>query len=208
MKKTALVLRLILAFAIFISFRTYFIDEATCSGTLTVTVNSPQDRVYNSYNVDVSISASDPAMLTGPESVAYSLDVGPQVIISTAPLGMHSLSGSTILSLPNGRHEIVGIGITWFNGTTDGIFYSESVYFTVDSPIDYVPTPTTVTTPTPTPPPTPAPSPTPKPTLSPEPTIFVTPLAEPFPASLVFVAAVGIALAVIGLLVHFKKRKR
>ena len=30
---------------------------------------------------------------------------------------------------------------------------------------------------------------------------------EPFPATLVFVASVGIALAVIGLIVYFKKRK-
>ena len=41
--------------------------------------------------------------------------------------------------------------------------------------------------------PTPSPEPTPKPVT--------------FPATLVFVASVGIALAVIGLLVHFKKRK-
>jgi hypothetical protein len=34
-----------------------------------------------------------------------------------------------------------------------------------------------------------------------------TPTAEPFPTTLLFVASVGIALTVIGLLVHFKKRK-
>ena len=117
-----------------------FVDEASCSGTLIVTVNSPVDKVYNSYTVAVSISASDPANLTGPESVAYILDGEPQVIIATTPLGLHSLDGSVVLSLPNGIHEIVGVGITWYNGTADGIFYSEPVHFTVDSPVDYVPT--------------------------------------------------------------------
>jgi hypothetical protein len=41
-----------------------------------------------------------------------------------------------------------------------------------------------------------------------QPTPTATPIAEPFPASLVFVASVGIALAVIGLFVYFKKRQR
>jgi hypothetical protein len=34
-----------------------------------------------------------------------------------------------------------------------------------------------------------------------------SPEAEPFPATLVFVSSVGIALAVIGLSIYFKKRK-
>ena len=45
---------------------------------------------------------------------------------------------------------------------------------------------------------------TPTPTPSPEP----TPKIEPFPTALILVATVGIALAVIGLLVYFKKRRR
>ena len=117
-----------------------FVGEASCSGTLIVTVSSPVEKVYTSSSVVISISAGDPANLTGPESVAYSLDGGPQVIIATAPLGVHSLTGSAVLSLPNGVHEIVGVRITWHNGTADGIFFSEPVHFTVDSPIDYVPT--------------------------------------------------------------------
>jgi hypothetical protein len=37
-------------------------------------------------------------------------------------VGMHSLTGNTVLlSLPNGPHSLVGIAITWFNGT-DGVF--------------------------------------------------------------------------------------
>ena len=45
---------------------------------------------------------------------------------------------------------------------------------------------------------------TPTPTPSPEP----TPKIEPFPTALTLVATVGIALAVIGLLAYFKKRRR
>ncbi len=142
MKKTGIAIALIFILVILINFGIYSFDEAACSGTLIVTVNSPQDKVYTSHNVVISISASDPAKLTGPEAIAYSLDGGPQIIIATALLGMHNLNGSTVLSMSNGRHEIVGIGITWFNGTTDGIFFSKPVCFTVDSPIDYVPTPT------------------------------------------------------------------
>jgi hypothetical protein len=109
-----------------------FVGEASCSGTLIVTVSSPVEKVYTSSSVVISISAGDPANLTGPES--YSLDGGPQVIIATAPLGVHSLTGSAVLSLPNGVHEIVGVGITWYNGTADGIFFSEPVLFTVAEP--------------------------------------------------------------------------
>jgi len=179
-------------------FGAYLIDIAVCTGTLTVVVNSPQNKVYTSSNIVVSISASDPNVQTGPDSVAYSLDGGPQVIIGTAPhLGMHSLDGTAELSLPNGMHSIVGIGITWFNGTTDGIYYSAPVYFTIDSPTNYVPTPTPSASPKPTTTP-PSPSTTPEATSKP----------ETFPASLVFVASVGIALAVIGLFVYYKNAKR
>jgi hypothetical protein len=104
--------------------------------SLIVVVNSPQNRTYTSNNVPLSISASDPELHIGPESVAYSVDGGPQVTIATVHVGMHSLNGSTVLSLPNGPHSIVGIGITWFNGT-DGVFYSSPVYFTVESDSGY-----------------------------------------------------------------------
>jgi hypothetical protein len=54
------------------------------------------------------------------------------------------------------------------------------------------------------------PSPTPTPTIivTPTPSPEPTPKPEPFPATLFFVASVGIVLAVIGLFVYFKKRKR
>jgi len=51
----------------------------------------------------------------------------------------------------------------------------------------------------------PSPFPTPSPAPAPN---GATPETEPFPASLVFVASVGIALVVIGLLVYFKKYRR
>jgi hypothetical protein len=44
-------------------------------------------------------------------------------------------------------------------------------------------------------------------TDSTNPTPTPTPEVEPFPASLLFVASVGIALGAVGLLVYFKKRK-
>lgn len=56
---------------------------------------------------------------------------------------------------------------------------SETIHFTVNADL---------------PTPTPSPEPTPKP--------------EPFPTTLIFVASVGIALAVIGFLVYLKKRRR
>lgn len=104
MKRKALALIRILALAILLNFGIYFVDQAACSGTIIVTVNSPQNKVYTSPDVAVSISASDPEMNIGPESIAYSLDGEPQVIIATVPVGMHSLTGSTVLSLSNGAH--------------------------------------------------------------------------------------------------------
>jgi hypothetical protein len=60
------------------------------------------------------------------------------VVIKEVPVGIHSLNGSTVLSLPDGAHSIVGIGTTWFGGA-DGIFTSAPVYFTVNS--DSTPSP-------------------------------------------------------------------
>jgi hypothetical protein len=181
MKKVTFAAALIFALMILMSFEIYFVNEAFCTGSLVVTVDSPQDIVYTSSSVAISISASDPANLTGPESVAYSLDGEPQVIIATAPLGVHSLDGSAVLSLPNGVHEIVGVRITWHNGTADGIFFSEPVHFTVDSPIDYVPT-----------------SPTPLPSEQPQ-----------LGIEAILGVAVTVAVVVIGLglLVYLIKRK-
>jgi hypothetical protein len=46
-----------------------------------------------------------------------------------------------------------------------------------------------------------------QPSNSPSPTPTPTPSVPEFPATLIFVASVGIAVAHIGLLVYFKKRK-
>ena len=105
----------------------------TQTPTLVVTVDSPRNETYLSNRIPVSVSASDPNLQIGPQSVAYLLDGGPQVIVGTTEtLGMHNLSNSTVLSLPDGSHSLVGVGITWFNGA-DGVFYSQPVYFTVDT---------------------------------------------------------------------------
>ncbi len=131
MGKKALALILLLLLSIAAGF--HLVDRANCRGTLIVVVNSPQNRTYNSNDISLSVSATDPELLTGPESIAYSLDGGPQTIIATVQAGLHSLSEITMLSVPDGSHSIVGVGITWFNGTADGIFYSSPVYFTVDT---------------------------------------------------------------------------
>jgi hypothetical protein len=106
--------------------------------TLIVVVDSPENRTYTSNSVTVSISASDPKAIIGPESISYILDGGPPVVIATVDVGSHTLNGSTVLSLPNGEHGVIGIGTTWFGGA-DGIFVSAPVYFTVNS--DFTPSP-------------------------------------------------------------------
>jgi hypothetical protein len=112
--------------------------EAATEDTLIVVVDSPENRTYASNSILVSVSASDPEVIIGPESVSYSVDGEPPVVIATVDVGRHALNGSTVISLPNGEHSIIGIGTTWFGGA-DGIFTSETVYFTVNS--DSTPSP-------------------------------------------------------------------
>jgi hypothetical protein len=142
MKRTNIALTVFLALLFSVMVGMHLVKDAICEGTLIVAVNSPQNRTYASSNISVSISANDPEMNIGPESVAYSVDGESQVILASVHVGMHSLTGSTVLSLPNGIHSIVGIGITWFNGA-DGVFYSSPVYFTVDSDSTSLPEPQT-----------------------------------------------------------------
>jgi hypothetical protein len=132
MKRTELALMVVLVIWFSVMAGIHLVDYAICSGTLVVAVNSPQNRTYASNSISISISASDPERYIGPESIAYSLDGGPQVVIATVHVGMHNLTESINLLMPNGMHSLVGIGISWFNGA-DGIFYSSPVYFTVDS---------------------------------------------------------------------------
>jgi hypothetical protein len=187
MKRRVLALTLVLALLFSVLVGMCLVDDAVCGDTLIVVVNSPQNRTYTSNDVSVSISASDPQGHIGPESVAYSVDGGPQIVIATVQVGMHSLNGSAVLSLANGTHSIVGVGITWFNGT-DGVFYSSPVYFTVNSASGYSPTPVL--------------SPSPEPSLSPEPQA-----SEPFPTVLVVAVSLVIVAVAAGLLVYFRKRK-
>jgi hypothetical protein len=201
MKKATFVLTLLLVLAISAFPKTQLINYAVCNGTLIVAVNSPQNRTYTSNSVTVSISASDPEARIGPESISYSLDGAPPVVITEVPVGIHSLNGSTVLSLPDGTHNIVGIGTTWFGGA-DGIFTSAPVYFTVNSDSTPSPSPTTSQTPSPSTTPTSTPSPSEQPTETPG---FQP---NPFPTTTVAAAVAAVAIAGAGLLIYFKKRKR
>jgi hypothetical protein len=80
----------------------------------------------------------------------------------------------------------ISINITDSEGNYDyAVFLPSGIWvFVLESP---TPTPTMIVTPTPSSEPTPV---------------------EPFPAALIFVASVGIALAVIGLFMYFKKFHR
>ena len=107
--------------------------EANNTRFLAVVVNSPQNRTYTSNGITISVSASDPRLQIGPQSVAYILDGNPQIVLGeTTGLGLHNFTNSTTRSLTDGTHSITGVGITWFNGA-DGVFYSQPIYFTVDT---------------------------------------------------------------------------
>jgi hypothetical protein len=204
---------------------TLFATGNSSTRSLIVVLGSPQNKTYTSNNVPVSVTASDPSHTIGPQSVAYSVDGGPQVIIGTVGLGMHTLTNSTILSLPDGPHNIVGVGITWFNGA-DGVFYSEPVYFSINTKPSPSPSPPPIPTPTvsmtsqqPTPSPTqaatstpshsplsssppsistittPPPSPTQQPTIEPTPT--TGPTLEPRNSINYLSTIVGIATAIV-----------
>ena len=173
------------------------ISLANC--TLTVAVNSPQNKTYTTNDIFIFISAVDPEMQIGPEAVAYSLDGAPQVIIREQSLGLHSLDANTTLSLPDGSHNIVGIAITWFGGTVHGNFSSPKVYFTVDtSSASPKPSPSPSTSPAT------SPSPSPSPTLKPDEELEQT---EQWTAMLGAVITAVVVGAGLGLLIYLLKRK-
>jgi hypothetical protein len=105
------------------------VNLANCE--LTVSVDSPQNITYTTHNIMVSISAVDPELHTGPDSVGYILDGKAPVTLARVHVGMHGLSGNATLSLPNGTHSIVGFANTWFGQET---INSSVVYFTIDAP--------------------------------------------------------------------------
>lgn len=109
------------------------VDNAVCrGGSLIVTVSSPENKTYSTNFVPISVSASDPTLNIGPESIAYSLDGGPPVIFARVNVGAHSLAESTVLTLYDGSYSLVAIATTWFGGA-DGVFSSSPVNFTVDT---------------------------------------------------------------------------
>ena len=168
---------------------------AVAESALIVVVNSPENRTYTSNSISVSVSASDPKVIIGPESVSYCLDGKPPVVIATVDVGSHTLNGSTVLSLPNGEHSIIGIGTTWFGGT-DGIFTSAPVYFTVNSGSSASPAPTQTNSPT---------TSQSIPTINPGPMLPV----ELTPSIVIIILAVVIAIVAAALvsLVYFKRRQ-
>jgi len=173
------------------------INLANC--TLTVVVNSPQNKTYTTSDIFVFMSAADPEMQIGPEAVAYSLDGAPPVIIREQNLGLHSLDANTTLSLPDGSHNIVGIAITWFGGTVHGNFSSPTVYFTVDTS-SASPKPSPSPSPSPAASPSPSPSPTPKPDEELEQT-------KQWTAILGAVITAVVVGAGLGLLIYLLKRR-
>lgn len=133
------------------------------------------------------MSASDPSNHIGPGSVAYILDGNPQVVIAETPLlGLHSFSNSTVVSLPDGPHSVIGVGTTWFGGA-DGVFYSEPVYFTVEACQQ--------------------PSPTVSPSFTAEPSTTPNNNQDGF-SSIAIVMILAIAAVVAGLLVALVSKKR
>jgi len=173
------------------------INLANC--TLTVVVNSPQNKTYTTSDIFVFMSAADPEMQIGPEAVAYSLDGAPLVIIREQNLGLHSLDANTTLSLPDGSHNIVGIAITWFGGTVHGNFSSPTVYFTVDTS-SASPKPS----PSPSPSPATSPRPSPCPTLKPDEELEQTNQRTAMLGAVITAVVVGAGL---GLLIYPLKRR-
>jgi hypothetical protein len=188
-----------------------------------LTIYSPVNTIYNSYSVLCNATLRVPYGYQS--SLVYSID-GKEQDSSNFQLmfgssGKYRLVGLFMLPpLHNGPHQLTfNIRIQLFNysgpppssdykaGVTSyGVKYYEADYentilFTIYSNEPF-PTPTPSLAPTPTP--TATPTPTPEPTATPE----ATSQSATFPASLVFVASVGIALAVIGLFVYFKKYHR
>lgn len=199
MSKKALDVAFVLAFSFLAATGLQFISLANFA--LTVAVNSPQNKTYATSDIFVFISAADPEMEIGPESIAYSLDGASPVIIRKEHVGLHGLDGNTTLSLPDGSHNIVGIAITWFGGTTHGNFSSPQVYFTVDTS-SASPKPSPSPSPSPSPPPSPSPSPSPTPTTDEGPQQM-----KQWTAALGVVITVTVVGAGLGLLIYLLKRK-
>jgi hypothetical protein len=211
MKKTALALTVLLLLLAVAGMQILKVAEANpipwlFNPQMTITIQSPENGTTCTLPVFVSFtsqgdhqfSVSDDSTQSWVRSFFYVLD-GQDMSASGMrfagtkttelppqyPVYSYNFSGQAYLTnLTNGLHTI-----TVYYGAVNNISYvgspEESIY--------YNPTWSTISqfyviTATP----------------SPE----ATPIAEPFPATLVFVASVGIALAVIGLFVYFKKLRK
>jgi hypothetical protein len=182
-----------------------------------VTYDVPENKTYYSSTIIVSYRAIFPhdfgASAWGHKWIFYSLDGGENVTAYDEYNGLEGYNGSLTLSgLSSGDHfiDIYSKNGTYVWGPPDWGVYSDATerdYFSIVlSGESQTPTPTVAPTPIHTT------SPSPEPTATPTPAPKATPEAssqpETFPASLIFVTSVGIALAVTGLIVYFKKVHR
>ena len=171
-----------------------------------ITIYSPKNNAdYSSNNMTVSFLAEN-AELDGWQShvisIWYYLDGNPSImyIADLDPLPVFDATFN-LSKLSSGKHKLtVTADVDVLRYDSKQVFFlkcSSTVFFTTS----FQPTPTSIPDLIPAPKLTVA---TPKTTATPE----ATSQPEIFPASLFFVASVGIALAAIGLFVYLKKRQK
>jgi hypothetical protein len=216
MKKTALALTLVLAlltslavgvrFVSFVEANPYMMYEGVepIPGTIPtkIAITSPTNyTAYSGTAVKITLHVTGPQTpyptKSGISGVGYNIDgtVFPeQNVIGGWDLVPEVNYSEVLYDLPAGNHElnVFAYGVVepgplqMFSVDT-----TSTVFFSIGS------TPYSSTPSSPTPPPTPTPTTTPEP----------APEAEPFPTTLVFVASLGIGLAIVGLLVYFRRRQ-
>ena len=171
-----------------------------------VTIFSPLNETYSYQNPILNVTLYGAGLLGSLDpqiSMNYSID---NVYNGSVPLKsngeIHVITtavGKVALpKLPSGSHYLTIYLYGWNQRSHEPKYlsFNNTVHFSIASV-------NPASSPTPAPSITPSPSPSPNTTPSPS----STSEPEPFSASLVFVASLGIALAVIGLLVYIKKRK-
>jgi hypothetical protein len=171
-----------------------------------VNIFSPLNKTYYYQNPILNVTLYGAGLLGSIDpqiSMNYSIDNvynGAVPLKSNGEIHVITTAVGTVAlpKLPSGSHYLTIYLYGWNQMSHEPKYlsFNNTVHFSIASA-------NPASSPTPAPSITPSPSPIPKTTPSPSP----TPESEPFSASLVFVASLGIALAVIGLLVYIKKRK-
>jgi hypothetical protein len=166
-----------------------------------ILIVAPENKTYHSSTLTLSYRATFPQMgLAAPELagiwghkwIVYSLDGGQNVTVYSECNDSEGYNGSVALSgLSSGNHciEIYSKNGTFASimGTGGDAIWGDAyyrVFFEIVLPGG-------------------SPTPTPSPSAAPE----ATSQSATFPATQSFVASIGIALAVIGLFVYFKKHR-